>query len=70
MALAPNTALVRVLSSGGHVTGAVLCDAQLAKDDGGAVVPRLVPGTEREVACDTIMIAIGQVQRPAWLPDR
>jgi NADPH-dependent glutamate synthase beta subunit-like oxidoreductase len=69
VAFAPNTALVRVLSSGGHVTGAVLCDAALAKDGGGAVVPRMLPGTEREVACDTIMIAIGQVQRLAWLPD-
>jgi Pyruvate/2-oxoacid:ferredoxin oxidoreductase delta subunit len=45
-----------------------VCDAALAKDDSGGVVPRLVPGTEREVACDTIMIAIGQVQQLAWLP--
>ena len=50
-------------------TGAVLCDAALAKDEGGTVVPRLVPGTEREEACDTIMIAIGQIQQLAWLPD-
>src|SRR5262250_431288 len=70
VAFAPNTALARVLSSGGHVTGAVLCDARLAKDDTGAVVPRLMPGTEREVGCDTIMIAIGQIQQLAWLPRR
>jgi NADPH-dependent glutamate synthase beta subunit-like oxidoreductase len=69
VAFAPNTSLVRVLSENGHVTGAVLCDAALAKDESGTVVPRLVPGTEREVACDTIMIAIGQVQQLAWLPD-
>jgi NADPH-dependent glutamate synthase beta subunit-like oxidoreductase len=69
VAFAPNTALVRVLSGNGHVTGAVLCDAALANDEGGTVVPRPVPGTEREVACDTIMIAIGQVQQLAWLPD-
>src|SRR5262249_4160013 len=70
VAFAPNTALVRVLSEDGHVTGAVLCDARLATDDSGAVVPRLVPGTEREGACDTIMIAIGQIQQLAWLPRR
>jgi NADPH-dependent glutamate synthase beta subunit-like oxidoreductase len=69
VAFAPNAALVRVLSEDGHVTGAVLCDARPAKDDSGTVVPRLVPGTEREVACDTIMIAIGQIQQLAWLPD-
>jgi NADPH-dependent glutamate synthase beta subunit-like oxidoreductase len=67
---APNTSLVRVLSEDGHVTGAVLCDARLGKDASGNVVPELVPGTEREVACDTIMIAIGQVQRLDWLPER
>jgi NADPH-dependent glutamate synthase beta subunit-like oxidoreductase len=64
----PGTALVRVLSDGGHVTGAVLCEATLGKDARGAVAPQLVEGTEREVACDTIMIAIGQVQRLEWLP--
>ena len=68
VSFAPNTALVRVLAQDGHVTGAVVCDARLAKDDSGAVVPQLVPGTEREVPCDTIMIAIGQVQQLAWLP--
>jgi NADPH-dependent glutamate synthase beta subunit-like oxidoreductase len=66
----PGTALVRVLSEDGHVTGAVLCDARLGRNAGGAVAPEVVPGTEREVACDTIMIAIGQVQQLEWLPDR
>src|SRR5499427_9023827 len=62
VSFAPNSTIVRVLSEGGHVTGAVVCDARLAKDEGGNVTPQLVPGTEREVACDTILIAIGQVQ--------
>ncbi len=66
---APNTALVRVLADNGHVTGAVLSDARLAKDDSGAVRPELIPGTEREVICDTIFIAIGQVQQLDWLPE-
>ncbi|HEY7483763.1 MAG TPA: NAD(P)-binding protein [Streptosporangiaceae bacterium] len=64
-----NTSLVRVLGENGVVTGAVLCEARLAKDDDGRVAPQLVPDTEYEVACDTIMIAIGQVQRLDWLPD-
>ena len=68
--LSPNTALVRVLASSGHVTGAVLSDARLAKDDSGAVRPELIPGTEREVICDTIFIAIGQVQQLDWLPEQ
>jgi NADPH-dependent glutamate synthase beta subunit-like oxidoreductase len=69
VAFSPTTSLVRVLATGGHVTGAVLCDARLAKEADGSVRPELIPGTEREVGCDTIMIAIGQVQQLAWLPD-
>jgi len=70
VAFAPNTALVRVLSAGGQVTGAVVCDARLSKDAHGGVQPELISGTEREVSCDTILIAIGQVQQLAWLPDQ
>jgi NADPH-dependent glutamate synthase beta subunit-like oxidoreductase len=70
VAFAPNTSLVRVLSHDGQVTGAVLCDARLGKDARGTIRPELIPGTEREVACDTILIAIGQVQQLEWLPDR
>jgi NADPH-dependent glutamate synthase beta subunit-like oxidoreductase len=69
VAFAPNTSLVRVLSADGQVTGAVVCDARLGTDEGGAVRPEMIPGTEREIACDTIMIAIGQVQQLEWLPD-
>ncbi|GLZ03094.1 glutamate synthase [Actinomadura sp. NBRC 104412] len=65
---ATNTAVARVLGDeDGAVTGAVLCDARLTKDESGRVVPELIPGTEREVACDTILVAIGQVQRLDWL---
>jgi formate dehydrogenase (NADP+) beta subunit len=66
---APNTALVRVLADNGHVTGAILSDARLAQDDSGAVRPELIAGTEREVICDSIFIAIGQVQQLGWLPE-
>jgi len=64
----PNTSCVRILSEDGHVTGAVLCQARLAKDQAGQVRPEIVGGTERVVECDAILIAIGQVQQLEWLP--
>jgi len=65
----PQTALVRVLSDDeGGVRGAVLGQARLARDTTGAVVPELTEGTEFEVPCDTILVAIGQVQVLDWLP--
>ena len=67
--LRPGTALVRVLAdAGGNVRGAVLCQAAPDRDEHGAVIPRLTPGTEFEVPCDTILVAIGQVQLLDWLP--
>jgi NADPH-dependent glutamate synthase beta subunit-like oxidoreductase len=65
----PGTSLVRVMTQDEHVTGAVVCDARLARSDDGAVRPELIPGTERAVICDTILVAIGQVQQLDWLPD-
>jgi NADPH-dependent glutamate synthase beta subunit-like oxidoreductase len=63
------TALVKVLADEeGNVRGAVLCQAGLGHDADGAVTPRLEPGTEFEVPCDTILVAIGQVQVLDWLP--
>jgi len=68
--LRPNSSLVRVVTDDdGNVTGAVLCEARLAKDADGTVRPELSPGTETTVDCDTILIAIGQVQVLDWLPD-
>ncbi len=65
----PNSALVRVLTDdGGNVRGAVLAGARLAKDSSGAVRPQITAGTEAEVRCDTILVAIGQVQVLDWLP--
>jgi NADPH-dependent glutamate synthase beta subunit-like oxidoreductase len=67
--LRPNHALVRVLTDGeGNVSGAVLAEARLARDDDGTVAAQLTPGTETEVRCDTILVAIGQVQVLDWLP--
>jgi NADPH-dependent glutamate synthase beta subunit-like oxidoreductase len=65
----PQTALVRVLSDDtGGVRGAVLARARLARDASGAIVPQLTEGSEFEVPCDTILVAIGQVQVLDWLP--
>jgi NADPH-dependent glutamate synthase beta subunit-like oxidoreductase len=67
--LRPNSALVRVhTDTEGNLTGATLCQAGLAKDEHGAVAPRLTAGTEVTVPCDTILVAIGQVQVLDWLP--
>jgi NADPH-dependent glutamate synthase beta subunit-like oxidoreductase len=66
----PRTALVQVLADGdGRVRGAVLCQARLGRDADGNVAPQLTEGTEVEVACDTILVAIGQVQVLDWLPE-
>ena len=65
----PQSALVRVLADDeGNVRGAVLCEASLQRDEHGAVTPQLTEGTEVEVPCDTILVAIGQVQVLDWLP--
>ena len=65
----PRTALVSVLTGeDGNVRGAVLAAARLARDENGAVRPQITAGTEFEVPCDTILVAIGQVQVLDWLP--
>jgi NADPH-dependent glutamate synthase beta subunit-like oxidoreductase len=65
-----NTACARILGDDGVVTGAVLCKAHLEKDEGGNVVPQMEDGTEYEIDCDTVMIAIGQVQHLDWVPEQ
>ena len=65
----PRTALVSVLTGeDGNVRGAVLAAARLARDENGVVRPQIAAGTEFEVPCDTILVAIGQVQVLDWLP--
>ena len=65
----PNRALIRVLTDGdGNVRGAVLAEARLARDASGTVTPDITDGTQTEVSCDTILVAIGQVQVLDWLP--
>jgi len=65
----PRTALVSVLTGeDANVRGAVLAAARLARDENGAVRAQIAAGTEYEVPCDTILVAIGQVQVLDWLP--
>jgi NADPH-dependent glutamate synthase beta subunit-like oxidoreductase len=65
----PRTALVSALTGeDGNVRGAVLAAARLSRDENGAVSPQITAGTEFEVPCDTILVAIGQMQVLDWLP--
>jgi NADPH-dependent glutamate synthase beta subunit-like oxidoreductase len=65
----PQTAVVEVLADGdGNVRGAVLARARLGRDQDGNIAPQLTEGTETEVPCDTILVAIGQLQVLDWLP--
>jgi NADPH-dependent glutamate synthase beta subunit-like oxidoreductase len=67
--LSPNTALVRVhTDDDGNITGAVLAQARLVRDAEGVVRGEVEPGTETTLDCDTILVAIGQVQVLDWLP--
>jgi NADPH-dependent glutamate synthase beta subunit-like oxidoreductase len=64
----PQHALVRVVGEDdGTLTAAVLAPARLVKDEHGTVRPEIT-GAETEVPCDTILVAIGQVQVLDWLP--
>jgi len=67
--LRPNASLVEVIAdSDGNVSAAVLARASLAKDEQGNIRPQIEEGTQTTVPCDTILIAIGQVQVLDWLP--
>jgi NADPH-dependent glutamate synthase beta subunit-like oxidoreductase len=68
--LQPGTACVRILGDDGVVTGAVLAQARLAKDEHGNVKPEVIPDTEFQVECDTVMFSIGQVQNLDWAPEQ
>ncbi|MGD0560241.1 MAG: NAD(P)-binding protein, partial [Streptosporangiaceae bacterium] len=66
----PNRALVRVeTDEDGNVTSAVLAQARLTKDEAGNVKPEIDEGTETTVECDTVLVAIGQIQVLDWLPE-
>ena len=65
----PNSALTAIRTDAdGNITAAVLAEATLTKDADGKVTPHIEAGTETDVPCDTILVAIGQVQVLDWLP--
>ncbi len=67
----PNSTLVQVhTDADGNVSDAVLAQARLVRDADGVVRAEVEPGTEATVECDTILVAIGQVQVLDWLPDQ
>jgi NADPH-dependent glutamate synthase beta subunit-like oxidoreductase len=66
---ATNRSVTRILGQDGVVTGAMLATASLQKTDDGRIQPNIEEGTEYEVKCDTVMIAIGQEQHLDWVPE-
>ena len=67
---APNTSCVRVLSRGrARDRRRALPGPAGQGRERARCARRSSPGTEREVDCDTILIAIGQVQQLDWLPE-
>jgi NADPH-dependent glutamate synthase beta subunit-like oxidoreductase/ferredoxin len=49
-----------ILGPGGHVTALRTLDVARVFDDRGRFAPELIPGTERDIPCDTIVLAVGQ----------
>jgi NADPH-dependent glutamate synthase beta subunit-like oxidoreductase len=66
---ATNRSVTRILGQDGVVTGAVIATASLEKNEDGQIKPVIEEGTEYEVECDTVMIAIGQEQHMDWVPE-
>jgi NADPH-dependent glutamate synthase beta subunit-like oxidoreductase len=62
------TGVVEILGSNGKVTGLRVSEASLVKDENGVVRPVYRKGTEWEIECDMVIVAIGQVQNLEWVP--
>ena len=56
----------RVLGNG-HVTGLETLDVSSVFDPDGRFNPRFVDGTEQTIACDSVILAIGQAPDLSWL---
>lgn len=54
---------------GTHVTGLQTIDVARVFDETGRFAPEFVPGSEREVPCDTVILAIGQIADLTFLGD-
>ena len=66
--LVHETAVTEILSREGRVTGVRTARAVLATDETGAIRPRIVPGHEAEMECDTVIVCIGQRSELSYLP--
>ncbi|MBI2896171.1 MAG: FAD-dependent oxidoreductase [Deltaproteobacteria bacterium] len=56
-----------VLGPAGHVTALRTLDVARVFDEKGRFAPEMVPGTEREIPCDTLILAVGQVADLSFL---
>ncbi len=58
---------VRILGQEGIASAVQTLDVVRAFDDQGRFNPQLSPGTERDWACDSVIVAIGQVGELEWV---
>ena len=56
-----------ILGEGGRVTGLRTIDVARVFDDKGRFSPEFVPDSEQEIACDTVVIAVGQMADLSFL---
>jgi formate dehydrogenase (NADP+) beta subunit len=56
-----------ILGANGRVRGLVTLDVARVFDEQGRFSPEMIPGTEREIACDTVIIAAGQMADLSFL---
>jgi NADPH-dependent glutamate synthase beta subunit-like oxidoreductase/ferredoxin len=54
-------------SEAGHVTGLRTLDVARLFDESGRFSPELVAGSEKDLACDTVILAVGQVADLAFM---
>jgi formate dehydrogenase beta subunit len=52
---------VEILGAGGRVTGLRTIGVARVFDDKGRFSPQFTPGTEEDLACDTVIVAVGQM---------
>jgi NADPH-dependent glutamate synthase beta subunit-like oxidoreductase/ferredoxin len=50
-----------ILGTGGRVSALETLDVARVFDERGRFAPELVPGTEKKIPCDTVILAVGQV---------
>jgi NADPH-dependent glutamate synthase beta subunit-like oxidoreductase/ferredoxin len=56
-----------IIGEAGHVTALRTIDVARVFDSQGRFSPEFIPGTEKEIACDTVVIAVGQMADLSFL---